>query len=82
MRSIRDTLVDESACRGVSEPGVCVSKSKRTKQREQVLFMLSLILLVVALGLLIVGGPSPTRWLILVAALANAATFGFLRRTH
>lgn len=59
-----------------------MSKSKRTKQREQVLFMLSLILLVVALGLLIVGGPSPARWLILVAALANAATFGFLRRTH
>jgi hypothetical protein len=59
-----------------------MSKSQRTKQRERLLFMLSVIVAVVVVGLLVVGGPTPTRWLLLVAALANAATFGFLRRTH
>lgn len=59
-----------------------MSKSKRTKQREQLLFMLSLVLVVAALAWLLIGGQAPGRWLVLVAALVNAATFGFLRRTH
>lgn len=46
------------------------------------LFMVSVIVTVVALGLLVVGGPTPGRWMMLVAALVMAATFGALRRTH
>ncbi len=59
-----------------------MSKSRRTKQRERIGFMLSVILAVVALGLLVVGEPTPTRWMLLVAALVNAATFGFLSRAR
>ncbi len=59
-----------------------MSKSRRTKQREQMLFVVSVILAVVLLALLLVGGQSPMRWLAFAAALMFAVTFGFLRRTH
>ena len=59
-----------------------MSKSKRTKQREQIGFMLSVIFSVVALGLLVVGDATPTRWVVFATALIIAVTFGFLRRTH
>ena len=47
-----------------------MSKSRRTKQREQIGFMLSVIALVVIVGLLLFGEPTPTRWMLLVAAVA------------
>jgi len=59
-----------------------MSKSKGTKRREQIVFMISVLVAVVALALMLVGGQSTTRWLIFAAALMNAVTFGFLRRTH
>ena len=59
-----------------------MSKSKRTKQREQMVFVLSAILAAVMLALLMVDGQSTTRWLVFSAALMIAVTFGFLRRTH
>ncbi len=59
-----------------------MSKSKRTKQREQMVFVVSAILAAIMLALLLVGGQSPTRWLVFAAALMIAVTFGFLRRTH
>jgi len=40
------------------------------------------IVAVSALALLLVGGQSTIRWLVFAAALINAVTFGFLRRTH
>ncbi len=59
-----------------------MSKSKRTKQREQLVFVISAIAAVIALALLMVSGQTTTRWLVFAAALMTAVTFGVLRRTH
>ncbi|WP_411278826.1 hypothetical protein [Gemmatimonas sp.] len=59
-----------------------MSKSNRSKRREQLVFVISVLVAVIALALMLVSGQSTTRWLIFAAALMNAVTFGFLRRTH